>query len=254
MLIDGHVHLDALKDVDSAIRRAGDAGIEKIVGVGMDLASNRKILALAGRFAGFVLPAVGYHPWSIRKEDMQETLDHIERCLEYCVALGEVGLDYRVKVKKRLQREVFERLLDLAARLDKPVIIHTRFSQSRCLDMVTAAGVRSAVFHWYSGPLDILEQILDRGFFVSATPALAFSRNHRAAIQAAPMDRILIETDAPVAYNGEVSEPSFLIRTVRALAGLKGIPEEEVVRATSGNMHRFLQPAPARAGRFSPGP
>jgi TatD DNase family protein len=240
-LIDAHAHLERLKPVEEAIQRARSAGIKQVVAVGMDLDSNRKTLDIAGRFPGTILPAIGYHPWRISAEDVERNLAFIESHLSQCVALGEVGLDYKVKVKKPLQWKVFSRILQFALSQKKPVIVHSRFSYQRTLQMVSTAGVKKAVFHWYSGPLEILEGIIDKDYYISATPALAYSRFHRSAVRKAPLERILIETDSPVAYHGEKSEPAHLIDTLKSLSLLKGLPVQKVAGITTENARRFFE-------------
>ena len=96
-LIDTHVHLAEIETVDDAVQRAISLGVKQIVAVGMDLTSNRKTLIPARRFAGVVLPAIGYHPWSIWENEIEPALAQVDQYLGLCVALGEVGLDYKVK-------------------------------------------------------------------------------------------------------------------------------------------------------------
>jgi TatD DNase family protein len=239
-MIDSHVHLNEIEDVEGALARARDAGLTGIVAVGMDLASNRATLELSRRFPHLVHPAVGYHPWSITPEGVEENLAFIREHLPRGVALGEVGLDYRARPKKKLQQEVFGALLELAVGAGKPVIIHTRFSQLRAHRMVKEAGVAAAVFHWYSGPLEVLADILGDGYFISATPALAYSPPHQAAVEAAPLSRILVETDAPVEYQGKVSEPADVLFTARELSRVKGVEIAEVIEITTANARNFF--------------
>lgn len=238
-MIDCHAHLNEIEDVDAALARAQEAGITGFVAVGMDLASNRATLALHRRFPHLVFPAVGYHPWSITPEEIGKNLAFIREHLAGCVALGEVGLDYQAKVKKKMQQEVFAALLNLAAWEKKPVIIHTRFSQQRAHRMVKEMGLFKAVFHWYSGPLEVLEDILADGYFISATPALAYSPPHQAAVQAAPLSQILIETDAPVVYQDKESEPADLWTTARELSRVKGVELSQVIAITTANARKF---------------
>jgi TatD DNase family protein len=106
--------------------------------------------------------------------------------------------------------------------------------------MVKEAGLAKAVFHWYSGPLDILQDILAAGYLISATPALAYSPPHQAAVQAAPLSHILIETDAPVAYQEKISEPAHLLVTAKELSRLKGIDLSRVMEATTANARDFF--------------
>ena len=239
-LIDVHAHLNAIEQCDRAIQSAQAVGVKQIVAVGMDLVSNRETLKLASLYPNTVLPAIGYHPWMIDSEAVDETLSFIQNNLIDCVALGEVGLDYKVKVKKRLQQEVFEAVLKIAAETQKPVIVHSRFSYERSFQMVSSAGITNAVFHWYSGPLEMLERILQEGYYISATPALHYSRLHQAAANIAPLERILVETDSPVEYQGKTSEPAHLIDTLVALRRLKKKPLEEVAAVTTENAERFF--------------
>ena len=239
-LIDTHAHLVEIEPVCDAIQRAVSLGVKQIVAVGMDLTSNRKTLALARSFAGVVLPAIGYHPWSIRENEIEPTLAHVDQYLGQCIALGEVGLDYKVKIKKPVQIGVFKRVLDLAATQDKPVIVHARYSHERSHRMVAEAGIVRAVFHWYSGPLDVLDRLLADGYHISATPALAYSPPHQAAIKRTPLDRILLETDSPVAYQGRVSEPADLLTTLHQVSELKKIPAKDVAAVTTENAHGFF--------------
>jgi TatD DNase family protein len=238
-LIDAHCHLDEIHCVDASLEKAFGAGVTGIVAVGMDIGSNRQILELGRAYPQRVYPAIGYHPWRIQEEQMAETLAFIDTHLPGCVALGEVGLDYRVKVKKPLQWRVFSEVLKLAVTHKKPVIVHCRFSHARSLSMVREAGVKKAVFHWYSGPESVLDEILDSGYHVSATPALAYSPYHIAAISRCPIERILIETDAPTVFQGKGSEPATLLETLSSLARLKGLPIEKTAEITSTNAAMF---------------
>ena len=240
MLIDTHVHLDQIESVERALQTARQADIRAVIAVGMNLASNRKILALADQFAGMVYPAVGYHPWSVTADEADASIRFVESKLDDSVALGEVGLDYKIKVKKPLQREVFSRLLQLAKDKKKPVIVHSRLSHSRTYRMVAESGVERAVFHWYSGPLDVLDRLLADGFWVSATPALAYSSPHRATIARAPLEKILIETDAPVKYRDHVAEPADLRITVRERRHLKNVRENKLASVTTESARKFF--------------
>jgi TatD DNase family protein len=239
-MIDTHAHLNEIEDIDRAILRAEEVGIKGIVAVGMDMLSNQRTLDLASKFPEMVYPAIGYHPWSINQETKEQNLKFIERNLSTCIALGEVGIDYKTKVKKSLQWEIFSSLLSIALRYKRPVIVHSRFSHKRSHEMVLNAGIEKAVFHWYSGPLDILAKIIDQGYYVSATPALAYSPPHQAAMRAAPLERILVETDSPVEYEGRISEPAHLMITLEELSRLKGIPFKDVQLVTSNNARLFF--------------
>jgi TatD DNase family protein len=207
----------------------------------MDIESNRTTLDIASRFPGIVYPAVGYHPWSISAGEIEQNLAFIKDRLPSCVALGEVGIDYKTKVKKKVQWEVYERLLAMAKEAGKPVIIHCRFSHARTYEMTALAGIERAVFHWFTGEKEVLSALLDSGYFISVTPALAYSPFHRDAAAFAPLERILVETDAPVEYQGRISGPADLVLTLRELALLKGVSVEEAAMITERNTRSFYR-------------
>ena len=240
-LIDGHAHLNEIEDIDAAISSAREAGVGAIIGVGMDIESNRATLDIAARFPGIVYPAIGYHPWSIVADEIEQNLAFIKNGLPSCVALGEVGIDYKTKIKKKVQWEVFERLLAMAKDAEKPIIIHSRFSHARTYEMSALAGIERAVFHWFTGEKEVLVRLLDSGYFISVTPALAYSPFHRDAAAFAPIERIMVETDAPVEYQGRISGPADLVLTLRELALVKGIPVEEAEVITERNTRLFYR-------------
>lgn len=239
MLLDTHVHLNEIEGVQKAIENAKSVGVHRMVAVGMDLISNKGTLDLAKAFPDEVFPAVGYHPWKIRTEEIEQTVSFIEENLPGCIALGEVGLDYKIKVKKPVQKAVFSRLLQVAKTHEKPVIVHSRFSYERTHQMVVDEAIENAVFHWYSGPIEIMDRILSDGYYVSATPALAYSKHHQSCIKHAPLDRILIETDAPEKYRNVPSTPSDLVNTLNLLSRLKGLPVSQAAKITTENAQRF---------------
>ena len=240
-LVDGHAHLEELNDLPGSLREAKAAGVCGIIAVGMDIESNQKVLKIAAGNKGYVYPALGYHPWQIREKEAEANLSFIRDHVRECVALGEMGLDYKIKVKKELQWRVFGDLLGIALESDKPVIIHSRYSHRRAFEMVKEKKIKRAVFHWYSGPIDLLDKILSMGYFISATPALAYSPPHQEAIRTAPLERILLETDTPVVYRGAESRPKDVRATLAEAARLKGLEPSIVAKQTTENASRFFK-------------
>jgi len=240
-LVDSHAHLEELEDLHVSLQEAKAAGICGIIAVGMNIESNKNILKIAKANTQYIYPALGYHHWQIKEEEVEANLSFIRSHVEKGVALGEIGLDYKIKVKKELQWKVFERLLDIASESNKPVIIHSRYSHQRALESVKEKKIKHAVFHWYSGPVDLLEEILSMGYFISATPALVYSPPHQEAIKRAPLDRILLETDTPVSYQGRESRPKDVYVTLREVARLKRLEPYRVAVQTTANASQFFQ-------------
>jgi len=240
-LIDAHAHLDELTDLTESLQEAKTAGVRGIIAVGMDVESNGKVLQIAEVNPGFVYPALGYHPWEIKEEEAEPNLSFIRNHAREGVALGEIGLDYKIKIKKELQWKIFGEILDIALESNMPVIIHCRFSHRRAFEMVKERKIKRAVFHWYSGPVDLLDKILSMGYLISATPALVYSPPHREAVQRAPIERILLETDTPVSYQGREARPKDVRVSLEEVAKLKRLEPSLVAAQTTSNASEFFQ-------------
>jgi TatD DNase family protein len=234
-VIDTHAHLDELSDPDGAIRAAKDDGVVAIVAVGQDMASNQKTMEIAGQYPGFVFPAMGYHPWRLHADADDDTLAQIDANLVHCVALGEVGLDYKAKTKKKVQKALFPKILAVAKKHDKPVIVHCRYSHETAFRMIQEAGLKKAVFHWYSGPLELIPLIAGAGYYMSACPALLYNPYHAKAIQAVPLANLLLETDSPVHYRELAARPAHVQITLREVARVKEMSAEAIADQTTKN-------------------
>jgi TatD DNase family protein len=234
-LIDTHAHLEQVVDVAESLERARATGVVAIVAVGMDLTSNQQTIKLSEEWPDLVFPALGVHPWSLEESELGATVQFIENHIERCVAIGEIGLDYWIKKDKTLQRNAFGRLLQMAAAHKKPALTHSRGSYEDVFQMVREAGVKKAVFHWYSGPVEMAEKIVGCGYHISATPAVEYSEKHRQVIAATPLENLILETDCPVKYNEIQSEPANVAITLREVARLKSEDPDVVASVTTQN-------------------
>jgi TatD DNase family protein len=246
-LIDTHAHLSDLEDMDGVIARAKRVGIEAIIGVGANLATNKKTIEWADAFPVYVHAALGIHPTEWSEDDIASTTRFIEEHIDDCLAVGEIGLDYwnrkarKSKDIRERQRELYIYQLQMAKEHDKPALVHGRGSWEDALQLAINHGPDRIVFHWYSGPIDVLSEVIDTGYLISATPASEFSKHHKAALVEAPIERIVIETDSPVSYHGKQAEPADILLTLRSLADLKEISEDETARITTSNAKRFFK-------------
>ncbi|MCW4049954.1 MAG: TatD family hydrolase [Candidatus Bathyarchaeota archaeon] len=241
-VIDSHVHLSSYENPEEIIRRAKEAGVDAIHAVGGDLESSKATLMLAETHPDYVFPGIGVHPAEVLKEDHDKACDYIDENAGKVVSISEIGLDYaygfaKPKDVRGKMRELYVKLLDIAREHELPVSVHSRSAYKDSLKLLRKYGPPDAVFHWYDGPLTTLQEIIDAGYSVSATPALVYSKGHRAAVAETPIERILVETDSPVFLRNHErrSEPSDVHITIEALAELKGIQVEEVARVTTRN-------------------
>jgi TatD DNase family protein len=144
---------------------------------------------------------------------------------------------------KELQQEVLSRLLNIAGKYAKPAIIHSRYAWKDALSLVQDVGIDKAVFHWFTGFSSVLKDIIDAGYFVSATPAVEYHEEHRRAVKEAPLQRLLLETDCPVAYGREAryeSRPTDVLRGLKAVSQLKSVDEATIAEQTTRNAIEFF--------------
>jgi len=248
-LIDTHAHLEEIKNLEQVLAGARKAGLVAVVAVGSDLVSNQKALQLASLYEKFVYPALGWHPWYLKEAEMSANLEFIESHINEAVAVGEVGLDYHKRVRavadKELQKQVLREILKIAREHNKPALIHSRYAWRDAFDLVKEAGLKEAVFHWYTGTSSVLRDIIGQGYYISVTPAVEYHEEHRRAVKEVPLERMLLETDAPVVYqrgsqNEFTSSPADVTRSLRGAAALKGLDEAEIAEATTDNAVRLF--------------
>jgi len=251
-LIDTHAHLEQLSELEPALKRAKEAGIEAIVWVGSDYQSNKQILESFQLYDKILklYPVLGIHPGELENVDLDDFFYFLEQNINKAIAVGEIGLDYWYKQARKegtargTQQEVFCRQLDLANQYNRPVVIHSRGAWRDCLQFATERRLKKVLFHWYSGPEDILKDVLKAGYFISATPSCEYSTEHRRAIKAVPLENILLETDTPVRYrpkSGEYdSEPRDVVRTLEAVTDIKNVSKEDLAKVTLENAVRFF--------------
>lgn len=253
MIIDTHAHLDHLPNLDLALDEATKAGVEGIVAVSMDFVSCQKNLEIKKtKDKPKIYLACGMHPCEANLEEIPSCVKMIEENASEITAIGEIGLDFWYKwVKKDIQKKeeqvkVFRHFLTLAKRMNLPVIIHSRGAWKECLEMVKEVDLKKALFHWYSGPVDILREIIACGYYVSTSPSLAYSQQSQDAIREAPINRVLLETDCPVHYREENSQETFqsspkdVFRTLKAYCRLKQMVEEEALLILNNNAREFF--------------
>jgi TatD DNase family protein len=231
---DTHAHLDACAEsAEELVRRARAAGVERIISVGSGLASCRETLGIAAGEEG-VFASLGIHPHQAGEPDA-DRLDELKRLLEdeRAVAVGETGLDfYRDYAPRDRQRVLFERQLELAAELGKPVVVHTRAaSEETAAALEQFAG--TVVLHCFSAP-DLLPIALERGYYVSFAGNVTYPKAEelRKAARQVHRDRLLAETDspylAPQPRRGRPNEPANVVHTVSVLAEERGEDADEL--------------------------
>jgi TatD DNase family protein len=248
-VIDSHSHLDSCEPPNAELVAAAvDAGVRRILTVGMDGASCRSALAAAEAFPQ-VYAAVGCHPnnaTGFNDADLAEL-----RALaahERCVAIGETGLDfYRDYARRTDQERAFAAQIELARDLDKPLVIHTRAAAEETLAQLAAqADGVSVVMHCFSMP-ERLEECLERGYAISFAGNVTYKNaaDLAAAARCVPEERLLVETDAPYLtpqpVRGRPNQPAFVAHTAAFLAELRGMSVAELGEVVEGTAARVFR-------------
>jgi TatD DNase family protein len=243
-VIDSHTHLDLCEPPDAELVAAAEAaGVRRILTVGIDGASCRAALAAAEDFPQ-VYAAIGRHPNSAHGFDDAD-LAELEALAahERCAAIGETGLDfYRASVPPAAdQQRAFAAQIALARRLGKPLVIHTRAAEQATLEQLAAEadGVR-VVMHCFSMP-DRLGECLERGYMISFAGNVTYksAEDLAAAARTVPVERLLVETDAPFltpqAVRKHRNQPAFVAHTLAFIASLRGVGVDELGAAVAAN-------------------
>jgi TatD DNase family protein len=247
MFIDTHVHFDGLEDVDGAINRALAAGVGRMVAVGGSQHGNNAAADLAEKYPGKIVAAAGFDREHAGREIDFPAFELFlkERKIS---AIGEIGLDYHYHPETAAaQKDLMDRMLQIAAGIDVPAIIHSREADEDTLEVLGRRGDVRGVIHCFSGNREFAEKLVALGFHISFSGIITF-RNAgtlREAAKAVPDDKLLIETDsphlAPEPHRGKKNEPAFVVRVAEELARIKGCSVERIANLTSENASRLFQ-------------
>ncbi len=253
MLVDHHCHLDfpqLANDREALLARARDAGVGVIVTISTRIRQLPELIAIAEANPN-VYCSVGTHPHNAH-EEFDIPVEEIVRLSRHpkVVAIGEAGLDYFYKHSTpEAQAEGFRRHIAAARMTGLPLEIHTREADddtARILEEEHARGAFPAILHCYTGGADLAQRALALGLYVSFTGVVTFKKSEalRAIAKSVPLDRLLVETDAPFLapepYRGKINEPSYVGHPARTRAEEKGVPPDELAAATTENFFRLF--------------
>ncbi|ODS24505.1 hydrolase TatD [Candidatus Endobugula sertula] len=257
MFVDSHCHLDRLQleaydnQLAAAIDAATARGIQQFLCVGISVNNRQAVVDIAEKYPS-VVSSVGVHPL-----DVKEGLATGEELIQWSqhpkvVALGETGLDYYYSEEEKvLQQESFVIHLEAAARVQLPVIVHTRDARDDTLALIKKYGSESSagVLHCFTENWDMARRAMDMNYFISVSGIVTFKNANalREVVKQIPMDRLLIETDspylAPVPYRGKPNEPKYIKEVAEYIAALRGISLVELADITSANFYRLFNKA-----------
>lgn len=265
-MIDTHAHLmfpQFKDDFADVLKRAASAGVSKIINVGCDEESSVQAMKMAKEY-DFLYATVGLHPYDAQKAT-QEIFENWERIIlgddgagsgdggggasaaSRILAIGETGLDYvKAEVDREVQKKSFKMHLELAQKVNLPVVVHNRGADEDCFEILKEFFDVRAVFHCYASNLEFARRVWEAGYFTSFTGIITYpsAANLREVVKNVPMDKFLVETDcpflAPQKYRGKRNEPAYVAEVVRCIAEVKGVSAEEIDEISTNNALRFF--------------
>jgi TatD DNase family protein len=254
-LIDSHAHIDFPQfadDRDAMLQRAREAGVQALLAIGTGPGPEKLDAALPyAEQHDWIYSSIGIHPHEAKQATPQH-FDELARLADHpkVIAWGEIGLDYFYDHSPRdVQANVFRTQMELAHAAKLPIVIHCRDAWDDCLALIeqhwrpTGLG---GILHCFTSTLDHAKRGLDMGFFVSFAGNSTYpkAQNIRDVAKELPLDRILIETDAPFlapqSYRGKRNEPAYVAEVAKTLANVRNLPAEEIASTTASNFRRFF--------------
>lgn len=244
MYVDAHNHLDFYgENIDKAIEDINDNRIITLAN-SMDVDSyilNKEY----AKQSEYIIPTFGIHPNSVGcfKEQLNDLIPYIEESK----LIGEIGLDFLWVEDRTLddkQREIFYFILDEAVKRNKFVSVHTKNAEQEIYEALRAKSYNKAIIHWYSGPLEILDKLIELGCYFTISVDLGYSDLTKEVLKRIPLDKLLVETDGPTALewiNGEYGYPSEIKNIVRKAAVIKGIEEQKLIKIIYSNFDRIIK-------------
>jgi TatD DNase family protein len=251
--VDSHVHLsdeEYSEHIDDVITDAKRSNVVALVSNSMNLETSIRSLELAEKYQGIVYAALGIHPWNVNSltdDELQKTVNLIyeQRNNKALIAIGEIGLDYKYTKIWNKQLMVFNEMLQLAEKLDLPVIIHSRGTTSQIIEMLPSYKIKKVLLHWFSNPISLLTKVVENGYYITEGPPTAYSNGIREVVRKIPLTNLLTETDGPVRYfkqpfNGQITMPAFIPIVVKAIAEIKNLEVPIVAEQIIKNFEEFF--------------
>jgi len=260
-LVDVHAHLDVPQfeeDLDKVIERARKAGVNVIVAQGSNHESNLAVLEIARKYPDLVKASLGMYPIDCTnvpikaelsgkykretKVDVDETLRFIEKMRYQIFAIGEVGIDMKYSDDLKTQQENFQKVIDLAKLIKKPMSVHTRQAEQEVVEQLISSGYKKVCLHSFMGRKSVIKMAADAGFYFSIPPIIVRNEQFQQLVELVNINQLLTETDSPFLgpQANQRNEPVNVLESVKKIAEIKKFDVEETANAIFSNYQRLF--------------
>ena len=245
MFVDVHCHLNSKefdKDRDEVVKRAQKLGMT-IVDSGTCMKDNKKSLELSEKYK-IVKSSLGLYPThavKLKANELDKEIDFIEKNKDKIIAIGEIGLDALEDKNLEEQKKIFERMLHLAEKIKKPVVIHSRKAEKECIDILETFKVKIDM-HCFTGNFKLVKRIQDNGWTFSIPANITRLFHFQKIVEETSISQMLTETDSPYLspFKEERNEPQFIVETIKKISEIKKLDEEETKKLIYMNFQKFF--------------
>jgi len=252
-IVDAHIHLSETEYIGhlaEVIHDAADNGVSALITSSVNLDTCQNDVKLSEQYPNLIYPALGIHPYNVnflKQNELQETIDFIlhQNQKKRIAAIGEIGLDNKYETIWKEQLFVFDKMLHLAEQLELPVVIHSRGTTDKIVEILQSYNVKHVLLHWFSHTIETLNKSVDLGYFISEGPPIVYSDNIREIVKQTPITNLLTETDGPVLYrkkpfNGQLTKSSYIRTVLDAIAEIKNVPVSNIADQVAKNFEIFF--------------
>ena len=244
MYIDVHCHLNILENVSEVVETMRKKRVFAVAH-GTNVKSNREVLELSEKFEN-VFSALGIYPLeslSLSDEEIDDEIEFIKDNKEKIVAIGEVGLDLKNPGSNlEKQKEVFQKFINLAIELDKPLVVHSRKAELECIEMLENSGIEKVVMHCFSGKLKLVDRIVSNNWSLSIPTCIKNTLHFGFVVERVPLKNLFAETDSPYLHPDKEfpNEPGNVIESYKKISEIKKLSFEKIEKTLENNYNKLF--------------
>ncbi len=245
MFIDIHCHLELLKDANKVVKDAKKKNVKIILTNGVDRETNRKSLEFSNKFPE-VKACLGIYPidaLKISDKEIEEEIKFIEKDKNKIIAIGEVGIDFKEdSTQHKRQEEIFEKFIKLSMKINKPIIVHSRKAESKCIEILERLEAKKVLMHCFFGEIKLVDRIVKNNWYLSIPTCVVYNEQMKEVVRRVDIDKLLCETDSPYMHPKREwpNEPANVVESYKKISEIKGISLKEVEKIIEKNYKRLF--------------